>query len=369
MCGGGKFFFGWPYTPLSIYRQEKHCVPHQSAATDEGHLRGHDGHELYIGIERKIRHIEDRLTDVFQVETSFGHDRSIRLNDPGSHEFRHLCRRVPNINLATRDIVFTAVERNAFGQPRDGMLRCRVRRRVGPRRVSRDRTVIDDAAAPGILRLHDPDRFLRTQECACQVHIHCCCPLLKREIFHRNRGSARARIVEEKIQTAECLFDFAEKRAHGLRFANVRRYDKRSTIGMLSLRGCLFQFGGTSPRQNNCPSILMQAKPDGASDSAAGPCHKCDLCCRHSTFPSPDPDGTAGLWSEGALQDAPCNRNYRKPNIPYRSDRGSGSARARPEPSAAQSILPNRSVLQEAEQDNNRLRPIARSRYPAAVLL
>ncbi len=26
-----------------------------SAAADERHLRSHDGHELYIGIERKIR--------------------------------------------------------------------------------------------------------------------------------------------------------------------------------------------------------------------------------------------------------------------------------------------------------------------------
>src|SRR5439155_4226902 len=110
MCGGGKFSFGWPYTPLSIYRQEKHWVAHQSAPNDEGHLRGHDGHELYIGIERKIRHIEDRLTDVFQIETSFGHDRSIRLNDPGSHTFGKLGRGVSDVNLATRDIVFTAVE-------------------------------------------------------------------------------------------------------------------------------------------------------------------------------------------------------------------------------------------------------------------
>ena len=81
-----------------------------SAAADERHLRSHDGHELYIGIERKIRHIEDRLTDVFQIETSFGHDRSIRLNDPGSHTFGKLGRSVSDVNLATRDIVFTAVQ-------------------------------------------------------------------------------------------------------------------------------------------------------------------------------------------------------------------------------------------------------------------
>src|SRR5690349_7254613 len=35
-----------------------------SAAADERHLGRHDGHELNVGIERQVRHIEDCAADV-----------------------------------------------------------------------------------------------------------------------------------------------------------------------------------------------------------------------------------------------------------------------------------------------------------------
>ena len=74
-----------------------------------------------------------------------------------------------------------------------------------------------------------------------------------------------------------------------------------------------------------------------------------------------------GPCLEGVLQDGPCNRNDRKPNIRCRSSPGSGSARARLELSGARNIFPSKGVLQAAASDNNKSRPIARIHCRAAA--
>src|SRR5207249_6521839 len=54
-----------------------------------------------------------------------------------------------------------------------------------------------------ILRLHDLDRLLGTEECAGKIDANYCAPLSIGQVFHRNAGRARARIIKENIQASE----------------------------------------------------------------------------------------------------------------------------------------------------------------------
>src|SRR6516162_6950015 len=100
------------------------------------------------------------------------------------------------------------------------MLRCRIRCGIRPGHIRGNRAVVDDTSAPWSLALHYSYRLLRAQECAGQVDIHHSRPLFEGEILHWNGGSAGAGVVEEKVQAAECISNFAEKRSNRLRFAD-----------------------------------------------------------------------------------------------------------------------------------------------------
>ena len=43
-----------------------------SAPADVRHLRGHDGQEEDVGVEREARHVDDRPCDVLHVDGRFG---------------------------------------------------------------------------------------------------------------------------------------------------------------------------------------------------------------------------------------------------------------------------------------------------------
>ena len=49
------------------------------------------------------------------------------------------------VNLCASDIVRASVESRHFRQPRDGMLRAGIRRRLGPRDVCREGAVVNDS--------------------------------------------------------------------------------------------------------------------------------------------------------------------------------------------------------------------------------
>ena len=68
-----------------------------------------------------------------------------------------------DVDLATGDVVFAAVERSRLGEPEHGVLRRGVGRRIRPRCMRRDGAVVDDAAAHRILSLHDTEGGLDAQ--------------------------------------------------------------------------------------------------------------------------------------------------------------------------------------------------------------
>src|SRR5947207_9400628 len=82
-----------------------------STPSHKRHLGGHDCHELNIGVERKIRHINDGVSYMLQVEARLHGNRVVRLNDARGHAFGHLRCGVADVDLAACDVVLTAVER------------------------------------------------------------------------------------------------------------------------------------------------------------------------------------------------------------------------------------------------------------------
>src|SRR5262245_2058311 len=121
-----------PFVPLCL------CVsvfffPFESSSTppDERHLRGHHGHKLHVGFERKICHVKYRVANVLQIHTRLNGNRSVRLRSTGRHSLGHFSCRVSDIDLAESDIVLSALQGYTCRLPRNSKLRCLIRRGVG----------------------------------------------------------------------------------------------------------------------------------------------------------------------------------------------------------------------------------------------
>jgi len=85
------------------------------------------------GVERQVRHIKDRVGNQFHVHAWLWRHCAVSLKDAAVHALSHLRGRVADINLPARDVVLSSVERNALGQPGNGVLRGSIGRGIGPR--------------------------------------------------------------------------------------------------------------------------------------------------------------------------------------------------------------------------------------------
>ena len=105
--------------------------------------------------------------------------------------------------------------------PGDGVLGGGVGRGVGPGRVRGNRSVINDASAARLLRLHEAYGLLGAQERAGQVDGHHRAPLLVGQVLHRNARSAGARVVEQNVEASEGFSRPGEQRGHRFRLRDV----------------------------------------------------------------------------------------------------------------------------------------------------
>ena len=126
-----------------------------------------------------------------------------------------------------------------FGQASDGVLGGGIGGGVGPRRVRGDGAVVDDAAAAGILGLHQPDGLLRAEKRAGEVDQDDGIPLLERQVLHRNTGGVDAGVVEQQIEPAELLADLREETADFLGLAHIGRDGEHRAARGLRLGGRL----------------------------------------------------------------------------------------------------------------------------------
>src|SRR6202011_4116933 len=129
-------------------------------------------------------------------ERSLDLECAVGLWNAALHPRGHLGGGVADIDLAARDVVLAAIERGRLGKPGHSMLGRRVRSGVRPRCVGGGGAIVDNPSAAGLLGLHDPERFLDTEERPRQINIHYRFPLLISEVFKRYTGCTDARIVE-----------------------------------------------------------------------------------------------------------------------------------------------------------------------------
>ena len=163
------------------------------------------------------------------------------------------------------------------------MFGSRVRRRVRPRRVSRDGAVVDDAPAARVLRLHQPDGLLRTQERAGQVDGHHLHPLLVAEFFQRDGGRVGAGVVEQNIEAPERLPGLGEQRLDGIRIRHVGRHAENPAAGRRCRGGPLQSYGAPSGK-HQLVSRRQQRQGDRTSNTAAGARNERDpAVIRHKT--------------------------------------------------------------------------------------
>ena len=87
--------------------------------------------------------------------------------------------------------------------------------------MRRDRAVVDDAAAPRLLALHDLDRFLRAQEGTGEIRVDHGFPLFDGEVLERHRWGAGSRVVEEQIEPAKGFLRAGEERLDQRRVRDV----------------------------------------------------------------------------------------------------------------------------------------------------
>jgi hypothetical protein len=86
-------------------------------ATDQRRLRRHNGHELYVGVERPTRHVDDHIRDVLYVHRWLDLDRPVGLRNSIRHAGRHRGCCVADVDLAAGDVIRASALQPASGPP------------------------------------------------------------------------------------------------------------------------------------------------------------------------------------------------------------------------------------------------------------
>ena len=149
-----------------------------------------------------------------------------RLQSSGRGFPGHVHPGVADIDLATGNVMFPAIERDGSSEPGDRMFGGGVRRRIHPGNMGGDRAVVDNAAPSWLLRLHLADRLLGTQERAGKIHGDDLGPLFVAQIFHGNCGSIYAGVVKENIQPVELVAGSGKQGSDRAGLPNVGRDGK-----------------------------------------------------------------------------------------------------------------------------------------------
>ncbi len=151
-----------------------------------------------------------------------------------------------------------------------------------PRRMRRDRAIVDDAAAARRLVLHDPERVLGAQKRSGQVGVHHGLPLLEAEILKIHRRCAHAGIVEEHIEPAIDLHHLGEQRRDRSGIGHVGGYRKALADIVAELLG-LLQHLHAPPGEHHGKSSVHQRQRCRAPHTGACTGHHGDLvsCLGH----------------------------------------------------------------------------------------
>src|SRR5207237_2010097 len=104
-------------------------------SADERHLGGHHREELHVHVERKARHIDNRVDDVRDIHERLDGDLAVCLHHTGCEPGGQRRGGIANVDLAAGDIELPSIERGRLRQAGNRMLRRRVRSGIGARRM------------------------------------------------------------------------------------------------------------------------------------------------------------------------------------------------------------------------------------------
>ena len=146
-----------------------------------------------------------------------------------------------------------------------------VGRRVRARRVRRDRSVVDDAAAARLLGLHQPERLLRAQERAGQVHVDDGLPLLDRQVLERDAGRASIpALLNSRSSRPNAVARGVEQRTH--RLPDRRRRSAPTSARVARRPGSrdrLLEQRRAAAGEHDRVAVVEQADRDGPPDARA----------------------------------------------------------------------------------------------------
>jgi hypothetical protein len=91
------------------------------SAPDKRHFRRHHGHELNIRVQWQAGHVENGFGDVPYIQSWFDNSLAVCLQSSDRPFLGHFRDGIPNVDLATSDVVFAAIQRDAFGKTRNGV--------------------------------------------------------------------------------------------------------------------------------------------------------------------------------------------------------------------------------------------------------
>src|ERR1700730_1368853 len=103
------------------------------------------------------------------------------------------------------------------------MFRSGIGNRTWPWSVCGYRSVVDDAAPPGLLLAHDPERLPGTEKGTGQVDGEHLVPALEFEGIDIDRGSSDTRVVEQEVDSAVALHRGLEQAPHAGLIGDVCR--------------------------------------------------------------------------------------------------------------------------------------------------
>src|SRR6516165_5635953 len=134
--------------------------------------------------------------------------------------------------------------------------------------MRRDRTVVDDPAAHGLLVLHDLEGLLRAQKRAVQDRVDDPLPALVGQLLDRPR-STKAGIVEQYVEPAVGLLGLGKQIADRFGIADIGRHAESATLLAFDFVDHRLQRLGPPAGDDDREPLLGESKCRGLADTAA----------------------------------------------------------------------------------------------------
>jgi len=108
--------FDWRYL---VCRELSQRAPTRAlAATDQGHVRGHQSHELHVGIQRKAGHVKNGICHVAEVHPGLGHNGAVGLQGACGEGSREFGGGIADVDLTAGDVLRASLQGYGLGETR-----------------------------------------------------------------------------------------------------------------------------------------------------------------------------------------------------------------------------------------------------------